>query len=317
MEWFLCIIGNTFKLENNYNSKMTVVYEGPKIDTVLVDLDGTLLDEEKELPPENGEAVSRAVDRGVNIVLASGRYTKSLEPFVDMLGTQESNLICINGMVKGPRREDGGRDSLWYEYVPLDKAKRIIDYCDGGNCLGKPLYPLVFSQDGKGEESIYFIDKPEAETYTRGYRSHIQAAEFDGVSNFDCCEDRVLKFALLRYSSDEMDRIQEELEGMDLGLHCARTYKGDERRPAQFELMIMDKAKGLRELAGIRGVGIESIAAIGDGNNDIPMLEEAGVGIVMANGTAGAITASDYITEKDNDEAGFAEALDFILVNQR
>ena len=54
--------------------------------------------------------------------------------------------------------------------------------------------------------------------------------------------------------------------------------------------------------------------AIGDNSNDVPMLRAAGLGVAVANASAEALAAADYVCEADNNAGGVAEAIErFVL----
>ena len=63
---------------------------------LAIDLDGTLLDNDRQLVPKNAEAVRRAASSGITNVLARGRTQPSMQPFVESLGVG-GPLICANG----------------------------------------------------------------------------------------------------------------------------------------------------------------------------------------------------------------------------
>lgn len=70
-----------------------------------------------------------------------------------------------------------------------------------------------------------------------------------------------------------------------------------------------DKGIGLRKISEFYGIKRESIIAFGDGENDIEMLEFAGMGVALSNAGDKVKAAADYIAEHDNNEAGVAMVL--------
>lgn len=65
----------------------------------------------------------------------------------------------------------------------------------------------------------------------------------------------------------------------------------------------MSKSNGLKEALALHDISISQCMAFGDEDNDIDMLEEAGIGVVMENGSIRALAAADYVT-KDKDSNG-------------
>jgi len=71
----------------------------------------------------------------------------------------------------------------------------------------------------------------------------------------------------------------------------------------------LNKGNGLRMMAEILQIPLADTVAIGDEENDVSMLKAAGIGCAMSNGSASAKAAADYVTEKDNNNGGAAEAI--------
>ena len=77
----------------------------------------------------------------------------------------------------------------------------------------------------------------------------------------------------------------------------------------------MNKGTGLISLGRLLGIRREEIMAFGDGDNDIAMLKEAGVGVAMANAEEAVKAAADYIT-LSNEEEGVADAIEKLILNR-
>jgi hydroxymethylpyrimidine pyrophosphatase-like HAD family hydrolase len=76
----------------------------------------------------------------------------------------------------------------------------------------------------------------------------------------------------------------------------------------------VDKGSALEATAKEAGVELKDTIAIGDGDNDLPMILKAGLGVAMKNGEAHVKAAADYVTERTAEEHGVAEVLEkFIL----
>ena len=71
----------------------------------------------------------------------------------------------------------------------------------------------------------------------------------------------------------------------------------------------VSKGTALEALGEHYGFSLPNVLAIGDAENDNPMLEAAGIGVVVANGTAASKAVADYVTERTNNEGGVAEAI--------
>ena len=94
------------------------------------------------------------------------------------------------------------------------------------------------------------------------------------------------------------------------------------RNPSMCEYMNIEinaagvnKGTGLISLGRLLGIRREEIMAFGDGDNDIAMLKEAGVGVAMANAEEAVKAAADYIT-LSNEEEGVADAIEKLILNR-
>ena len=97
-----------------------------KFRLLAVDMDGTLLNDEHEIPETNRQALRKAVEEGVRLAIASGRMTPRIDPLVEQLGL-DPIVIAYNGAkVLAPRHE--GRQTLFHKPVPVDVAKRLIEF---------------------------------------------------------------------------------------------------------------------------------------------------------------------------------------------
>ena len=75
----------------------------------------------------------------------------------------------------------------------------------------------------------------------------------------------------------------------------------------------VSKGESLKEIAKYYDIAMEDVIAFGDEDNDLSMIEAAGVGVVMANGSKAMLRAADYVT-LSNDEDGIADYLEkFVL----
>ena len=82
----------------------------------------------------------------------------------------------------------------------------------------------------------------------------------------------------------------------------------------EFSHMLSNKGAAVRYMADFYHEPIENTIAVGDEENDCPMIEAAGVGVAMANASDAAKAVADYVTEHDNNHSGIAEVIEkFVL----
>ena len=96
--------------------------EAKKPRLIAVDIDGTLLNDQKQIPPENIDALREAQSNGVAVAIASGRMPPLVEPIQDMLGMDCALISYNGGRVVGTRAE--GRPVIYDNPLPADVARQ-------------------------------------------------------------------------------------------------------------------------------------------------------------------------------------------------
>ncbi len=266
-----------------------------------LDLDGTLLNEKKELLPYTKEVLRRALDKGVVVLTATGRpwmgIPEELRTFPGMRYALTSNGARILDIREGT--------VLIEQLLSGESAKKALEICGKYDTLQEVYY------DGQGYASadkMAHVEKyhhnPNMWEYLRTTRIPVQDI-FRLVDEEERGLDKVQAlFADMnerRLAWDELSRVDGlELVG-SLGYNIEVNAAG------------VNKGTGLIELGKLLGIKREEIMACGDGDNDAVMLREVGFGVAMANAEDQVKAAADYITDS-NDNEGAAKAIEkFVL----
>ena len=266
-----------------------------------LDLDGTLLNEKKELLPYTKEVLRRALDKGVVVLIATGRpwmgIPEELRTFPGMRYALTSNGARILDIREGT--------VLIEQLLSRESAKKALEICGKYDTLQEVYY------DGQGYASadkMAHVEKyhhnPNMWEYLRTTRIPVQDI-FRLVDEEERELDKVQAlFADMnerRLAWDELSRVDGlELVG-SLGYNIEVNAAG------------VNKGTGLVELGKLLGIKREEIMACGDGDNDAVMLREVGFGVAMANAEDQVKAAADYITDS-NDNEGAAKAIEkFVL----
>ena len=272
-----------------------------KIKMIGLDLDGTLLNERKELLPYTKEVLRRALDKGVVVLTATGRpwmgIPEELRKFPWMHYALTSNGARILDIREG--------SVLIEQLLSRESAKKALEICGKYDTLQEVYY------DGQGYASadkMAHVEKyhhnPNMWEYLRTTRIPVQDI-FRLVDEEERGLDKVQAlFADMnerRLAWDELSRVDGlELVG-SLGYNIEVNAAG------------VNKGTGLIELGKLLGIKREEIMACGDGDNDTVMLREVGFGVAMANAEDQVKAAADYITDS-NDNEGAAKAIEkFVL----
>ncbi|NKC11827.1 MAG: Cof-type HAD-IIB family hydrolase [Gammaproteobacteria bacterium] len=252
-----------------------------------LDIDGTLLAADGTLPPANVKAVQRVAAQGVRIVLNTGRMVPNIEPIVDQLGVDP--IVCAyNGAkVLAPRSE--GRTALLHKPIAAGHAVQIVEAAMAASWL------LFFYH----EDCIY------TEFRTGLWERYAPEVNYKIVPLEQL---RGLSATKLIAVSDpaHMDAVREQLVPAVAGLSVVRSES------EYMEMMAPGVNKGavLQFVAEYAGVPIESCLAMGDGGNDIEMLDVAGLGVAVANARGDVKAAADVVIQETADDAAVAACID-------
>ena len=266
---------------------------------LVLDLDGTLTNTKKEITPRNLEVLIRAQQQGTKLVLASGRPTYGIAPLADKLHMEQFGGYILS--------YNGGEIIDW-------KTKKELY----ANVLPNTIIPQLYESAKQNKMAILSYDgdrviteNPDDEYVLKeAYLNKMEIrASNDFLSDLSLPVPKCLIVGdpelLMTVESDLSIRLQGEIS----------VYRSE---PYFLELVPLgiDKAQSLAVLLDKLGMKREEMVAIGDGYNDLSMIQFAGLGIAMANAQEPVKKAADYIT-LSNDEDGVAAAVEkFFLVEK-
>ncbi len=269
------------------------------IKLIALDVDGTLLGSRQEVTPATVAALNRAAEAGIHIVLSTGRILPECQLFLPHLPMIRYAILCTGARVLDLHT----KDVLFSRTIEAAEIKRLLrllwdldvqlqvfDPRDDHPHMGR-------KQWDEGERFCGDLAKT-----LRLY--YLPEDDFDGyVEGIDC---PMIKIHM--YFANEPDRLEaiRRLEGEPYEV-VATTTNDLEINPQG-----SGKDIGLMKLAEKLGLTPDNIMAIGDGDNDIPMLKLAGLPVAMANGSEGAKACAKYITD-DCDHDGVAKAIEQVL----
>lgn len=233
----------------------------PPYRLVVCDLDGTLLNDDHRLGAHSRAVLSALQDRGVQILLASGRHYQDIQCIAEQLGSQ-GGLISSNGALAHDRQDQ-------------------LTHCHpiAPDCLDFLLRDPVF---GRAHVNLYRVDGWLVETpKPLLLRYHQDSGFVYRVVDFATLdEEPVLK---VFYYAEDPDYLQDlERQILDrYGDQLDITYA----LPVVLEVMAKGVSKGevLADMVQRLGLDAADVIAFGDGRNDLEMLRYAGKGILMAN----------------------------------
>lgn len=242
---------------------------------LAVDLDGTLIGSDLTIRPAVRAAVAALIERGIVVVLATGRMYVSSRPFAEALGIT-APLICYQGALV--REIEGEQRILRHVPVPLTLARQIAAFARA-NDLTMHVYHDDRAYTARfTEESAYYAEL-----------NRIPVAEVGDLVSF--LKRRPTKIVFIS-GPEGVRRIYEELAAR-WGAVAQVTQSNP--RFAEITARGVSKGSALRTLARKLGVRRCEIVAIGDHENDRSLLENAGVGVAMGNAVAELKAIADLV----------------------
>lgn len=265
------------------------------IKIVAIDLDGTLLQSDRTISQENKDAILKAKEAGVKVVLTTGRPLKATELYLEecQLMDEGDYGITYNG---GLIQETKSGKILTKIAMADSEVKEVYELLE---TLNLPMSAVGFDKIHEtphedGRPSLYREIQPllavEENTKVDELPTIVKIVSARTVEEIDAAIEKIPasyfdKFMIVK-SQPTL------LEFMTQGVH---------------------KANGLKKLGEELGITKDEIMAIGDMENDATMIEYAGIGVAMGNADQKIKDLSQFVT-KTNDEHGVAHAIQkFVL----
>ncbi|HUZ83998.1 MAG TPA: Cof-type HAD-IIB family hydrolase [Gaiellales bacterium] len=261
-----------------------------RVELVAMDLDRTILPSSLELSAATVAAVAATARAGIRPVIATGRMFASALPYALQLGI-EAPVICYQGaLVADPVT------GTWLQHQPMgvELAGEVID-----EVAAQGFHMNVYVDD------LLYVEElnPEAVTYARHAR-----LEAHPVGNLRSWLSRPTTKIVVVGEPQPLDGLEERLRGVFGGrLFIAKSL------PFFLEVAMPGVSKGAALLFVCERLGIDPAAtvAFGDGANDIELLQQAGVGVAVADAVPALLEHADWVVPGvDSDGvAGFLNAL--------
>ena len=278
------------------------------IKIISLDLDGTLLDSQKRLSEANRAALEDAAAKGVHIVPTTGRFFGMMPQAVRDLPFVRY-AITINGAQVYDRETD---TAIVREEIPLDMALDIISLLDGYDVI----YDCYRSNWGWMTESL----QAKAEDYAtdahylkmvREFRNPVP--ELKEYLKSTAAEGDVQKVMLFARNTPGSESVTKAITAAVAERFPSIKATSSTWNNLELNIATAHKGNSLKRFAEHLGYTLDNCMALGDGTNDLSMIEAAGLGVAMANAHPLVLAAADHVTAT-NDEDGVAKAIrDFVL----
>lgn len=274
------------------------------IRVIAVDLDGTLLNSNLEISQANRQALAAASERGIRIVIITGRRYHSARPLLDSLSFPVT-LVTSNGAII--RTLSG--DLLHHNFLPREIAvlalEAAIDY--------RPYAVAIFDNPGRGQVMMQQNASPEGPLrwYLKTAPDYLlQVADLPAALPADPIQ------VMFGGAPAFLEPLEHLLRSSNVGKHVHLTWtKYFERDISLLDVMNLgcSKASGLQWLLTQMGCNASEVMAVGDNYNDLEMLQMAGHPVIMGNCSPGLAGDGWHVTHS-NDQDGVAAAIHTLVL---
>lgn len=255
---------------------------------ICTDLDDTLLTTDKKVSAENSKAIEYFKSQGGLFTFATGRVPMGAELMLEYIHPN-APMVCFNG---GSIYDFKSRKMLWSRALDKD-AIHVVEYID-----------RMFDFAGIEictENKIYFSKT------NRIVKEH-QAFEKlpDNFLDYHYVSEEWKK-VLFIVEAEQIQQIRDAIADAPF----SDRYTFVQSSPWYYELLPKNSSKGegLIKLADLLGIEHSHTVGIGDNENDLKLVQMAGVGVAVANAIEEIKNAADYITNSDNNSNAIAEVI--------
>jgi Cof subfamily protein (haloacid dehalogenase superfamily) len=264
---------------------------------LALDIDGTLLDSDGRIPPANREALARAIDAGVEVVLATGRRYEFARPVFESL-PGPLTLILSNGAIV--KTHDGR--TLMRNLLTRETARAVL----AGFPEHRANAAVVFDRSREGQVVFEAIDwdHPRHRRFFEVNRPFLAEV----VPLEDCLTEDPIQ-VMFSGGCVEMRTLFEHLQQRADGFSVALTeYVHRDFSLVDIVAAGCSKGSALQAWARARGFTRDDVMAMGDNLNDLQMLEFAGTAVLMENALP-ELKARGWAMTGTNNDAGVSQAI--------
>jgi len=266
------------------------------IKLIALDVDQTLLNSQGIITTETKNALKKALQQGIKIVLCSGRPLAGVKPFLQELGVDGNDqyVITYNGAII----ETVSGKILSKQILNNSDYRRIVKYVTAND-----LQYYVLDDDSNVYTSNHDINRI-AVVQAWENSAGIYVREPDELA----ADFEIAKAAIVG-EKKTLDNCEQAVKS-----EFSKDYYVVRAADNFLELMHqnVNKGNGLTQLSELLNIQPDEVMAFGDEQNDLPMFKFAGTAVAMGNGSQLAKAHADYITDT-NDNDGIAKALNRII----
>jgi hypothetical protein len=264
------------------------------IKLIAVDMDGTLLDDDKNISLRNKESIQEAIKTGIVVMLASGRAFAGVKRYADYLDLKVP-LVIYNGAAV---IESKSQKVFYEKPIKIETARSIIRYC------GQKGYHI---QTYANDKFQVFKHNSFSENYFKVF-----GIEEEILGN-SMCDITITPYKMLVIANDE--NFQSVRNDLEQKFSKQIDFSSSMLNYLEMVELGVNKWSAVKSVGAMYGIAPTDIMCIGDNNNDYSMIKNAGIGVAMGNSNERILKIAKIITAK-NTENGVAAVIDKVLYNK-
>jgi Cof subfamily protein (haloacid dehalogenase superfamily) len=258
-----------------------------------IDIDDTLIGHDGTISVANAEAIDRLRAAGTRVVLASGRSHANMLPFHAALQLPAGPLVSAQGAVV----RDAESGDVWHAHAMT--SEDVVTVTEAGRALG-------FAVQHYRLDGIYVDARTRWTDYDQSRNAQPQRLVADLLAPVATDVVKVIWLgepaAIARAARAVPERFADRLVITPTDPEYLEFARGD-----------VSKAAGLAVVAERFGIARERVVAFGDGNNDVAMLQWAGLGVAMPHAQPAALRAANVVAPAGDPETALARAIALVL----
>ena len=266
---------------------------------IALDLDGTLLNSQRSISPENQQAIAAARAKGVKVVLVSGRPTEGVLGHVNTLNllSDDDYVLSYNAsLVQSVKSK-----TVIHKAILTGKDSKYI----ANLAIEFGVYVHAFSTK-KGLIAPKLNQYTDRESEVNGMP--ITVFDFAGLAD----DEEILKTMVVA----DPDKLTAFINQLPSELYQRYTIMQSAPYFLEFLNKQSNKGLGVKALADHLSIKAEEVICMGDAGNDVHMIEYAGLGVAMGNATEEIKGLAQYITTTNN-EHGVAKVINEFVLNDK
>ena len=286
---------------------------------IAIDLDGTMLNSYGEVLNETKQSLNKAIEKGAEVIIASGRTIDSIMGIANEIGIK-NYIIAGNGAVIYDLKKD---EKIYERYIPKEKLIEIMNICDENNIFYNIYTNKTIVTTKLKYNALYYykenlkkeMSKKTSLTIVEDIHQYIDfMPEDESILKIMICDEDETVFKSITRKLKTI----EKMEVLDVSHMSRKVIKqGTEEINIEYfytevSMENVDKWNAIEFLIDKLNIKKDEVMTIGDNMNDKKMIEGAGLGVAMKHSTPLLTEVADYITD-DNNNNGVGKAIDIFL----